>query len=60
MGGNDLTDVYIKQLGDLRIFGYAAPDPLQQTNSQRAFLVLDNDYSPAEYNRLPTRSCRCR
>ena len=50
-GGDGLTDVYIKQLGDQRIFGYAAPDPDQETKTQTAYLVMDNNYIQAEYQR---------
>ena len=50
-GGNGLTDVYLKQIGDQRIFGYAAPDPDQDTKTQAAYLVMDNDYSQADYPR---------
>jgi hypothetical protein len=51
LGGNDKTDVYIKQLGPSQIFGYSAPDPGQKTNSQSAYLVMDNDYRQSEYPR---------
>ena len=51
LGGNGVTDVYVKQLGDQRIFGYAAPDPQQDTNLQHAFLVLDNDYADEAFAR---------
>jgi hypothetical protein len=51
LGGNDKTDVYIKQLGPSQIFGYSAPDPGQRTNSQSAYLVMDNDYRQSEYPR---------
>ena len=50
-GGNDKTDVYIKQLGPSQIFGYSAPDPGQRTNQQSAYLVMDNDYRQSEYPR---------
>jgi hypothetical protein len=51
LGGNDKTDVYIKDLGAQRIFGYSAPDPGQTGNSEHAYLVLDNDYSQSQYPR---------
>jgi hypothetical protein len=51
LGGDDRTDVYIKQLGPSQIFGYSAPDPGQRTNSQHAYLVMDNDYRQSEYPR---------
>ena len=50
-GDADKVDVYLKQLGDQGIFGYATPDPGQETNSQAAYLVVDNDFSPSEYPR---------
>ncbi|MEA2404972.1 MAG: hypothetical protein QOE08_1619 [Thermoleophilaceae bacterium] len=50
-GGDGLTDVYIKQLGNQKIFGYSSPDPDQETRTQFAYLVMDNDYSQAEYSR---------
>lgn len=46
------TDVYLAQIGDRGLFGYAAPDPRPRQSCKRscfAFLVLDNDYSPAEF-----------
>jgi len=42
-GGNSKTDVYIKQLGDQGIFGYAATEGSGQTRS--AYQVMDDDYS---------------
>jgi hypothetical protein len=50
-GETDKVDVYVKQLGDQGIFGYATPDPGQSGNSQAAYLVMDNDFSAAEYPR---------
>ncbi len=48
-GGDDRTDVYIKNIGPGGIFGYAAPDPGQTGSQVAAFQVMDNDYSQAEY-----------
>ena len=52
-GGDDRTDVYIKNIGPEGIFGYAAPDARQPTSAGRhqlaAYLVMDNDYCQAEY-----------
>ena len=42
-GGNAKTDVYIKQLGDQGIFGYASTEGSGQTRS--AYQVMDDDYS---------------
>jgi hypothetical protein len=50
-GDADKVDVYLKQLGDQGIFGYATPDPGQESNSQASYLVMDNDFTPAEYPR---------
>ncbi|MDQ3935202.1 MAG: Ig-like domain-containing protein [Actinomycetota bacterium] len=50
-GDFNKVDVYIKQLGNQGIFGYATPDPGQSGNSQAAYLVMDNDYTSAEYPR---------
>ncbi len=46
-GGTAKTDVYIKQIGNQGIYGYAAPE--QNTQSSYAYLVMDDDYSPAEF-----------
>jgi hypothetical protein len=43
LGGNSKTDVYIAQIGDEGIFGYAAPE--QNSVSSYAYLVMDDDYS---------------
>ena len=44
------SDIYLKQLGDLGLFGYQAVDPGQgRERSQYGYLVLDNDYSKNEY-----------
>ena len=50
-GEQGLTDVYVKDIGKLGLYGYAAPDPDQPDgdNSRYAFLVMDDDYSPAEF-----------
>jgi hypothetical protein len=44
------TDVYIKNVGGQGVYGYSAPDPGQgRTLSQHAYLVMDNDFSAAEF-----------
>ena len=48
-GGDDRTDVYIKNIGPNGIFGYSAPDPGQQGSQVAAFIVMDNDYQQSEY-----------
>ena len=50
-GDVDKVDVYIKQLGDQGIFGYATVDAGQSDNKQSSYLVMDNDYVQAEYPR---------
>jgi hypothetical protein len=55
-GGNDLTDVYIKNIGPQGIFGYSAPDisdARQGGNHWSAYLVMDNDYRQQEFARYP-------
>ena len=49
-GGNSKTDVYLKNISSQGLFGYAAPDPSQGlVRKQYAYLVIDNDYSAAEF-----------
>ena len=45
------TDVYVQELGGRGIYGYSAPDPGQRSLSQSAYLVMDNDYSAAQFPR---------
>jgi hypothetical protein len=50
LGGDAKTDVYVKDIGDDGIFGYAAPDPGQSgARSKHAFQVMDDDYAPEEF-----------
>lgn len=45
------TDIYLKELGDQGLFGYAAADPGQgNARSMYGYLVIDNDY--AEFPRF--------
>jgi Family of unknown function (DUF6055) len=50
-GGAGLTDVYLKDIGKLGLYGYASIDPGQPQGdvSRYAFQVMDNDYSKAEF-----------
>jgi hypothetical protein len=53
-GGSGLTDIYLSNIGAQGIFGYAAPDDNSQSCRQPpfhcfAYLVLDDDYSQAEF-----------
>ena len=44
------SDIYLKQLGNVGLFGYQTVDPGQGRNrSQYGYMVLDNDYSKAEF-----------
>ncbi len=44
------ADIYLKQLGNAGVFGYESPDPGQgQIRSKYGYLVIDDDYAPAEY-----------
>ncbi len=44
------ADVYLKQLGDDGLFGYQTVDPGQgRKRSQYGYMVLDNDFSKAEF-----------
>jgi hypothetical protein len=44
------ADIYLKQLGKSGVFGYESPDPGQgQIRSKYGYLVIDDDYAPAEY-----------
>jgi hypothetical protein len=53
-GGHGKTDIYLSEIGG-QLFGYAAPDPGQVSKSGQVqrrlagYLVLDNDYSAAEF-----------
>ena len=52
-GGEGLVDIYLVDIGDDGLFGYAAPDPPPSQRCGRkcfAYLVLDNDYAPDEFN----------
>jgi Family of unknown function (DUF6055) len=50
-GDEGLTDVYIKDIGKLGLYGYASPDPDQATSdtTRYGYLVMDDDYSAAEF-----------
>ena len=45
------VDVYVMDVGDEGIFGYATPDAGQTGRSQRAYLVMDDDYAQDEFPR---------
>lgn len=52
-GDNDLPDIYLADIGDQGVFGYASVDNAADKSRKHqgfpGYLVLDNDYSPAEY-----------
>ena len=51
--GDPQVDIYLKELGDQRLFGFAATDPGQNQLSQHSYLVIDNDFDPAQYGGAP-------
>ena len=46
---DEQVDIYLKELGDQNLFGFAATDPGQNQQSQHSYLVIDNDFDPAQY-----------
>ena len=51
--GDAQVDIYLKELGEQRLFGFAATDPGQNQLSQHSYLVIDNDFDPAQYGGAP-------
>ena len=51
--GDGRVDIYLKELGADRLFGFAATDPGQRRVSQHSYLVIDNDFDPAQYDGVP-------
>jgi hypothetical protein len=52
LGGSSLTDIYLVDVGGRGLFGYSAADPPPAQRCIRscfAYLVMDNDFSPAEF-----------
>jgi hypothetical protein len=45
------TDVYLKNIGDQALYGFASADPNQDTFGQHAYLVLDNDFAEDVFSR---------
>ena len=41
--------MYVKDVGELGLYGYASPDPGQATQTRHAFQVMDDDYAAAEF-----------
>ena len=48
--GDGRVDIYLKDLGAERLFGFASTDPGQSKLKQHSYLVIDNDFDPAQYN----------
>jgi hypothetical protein len=47
------TDIYLMELGELGLFGYAASDPGQgDARRVHGYLVIDNDYSRSRFGRF--------
>jgi hypothetical protein len=49
LGGGPETDIYLADVGDSDLFGYASPDPHQISRRRFAYLVIDDDYATAQY-----------
>ena len=53
-GGDNRVDIYLKDLGADKLFGFAATDLNQNSQSQSSYLVIDDDFAPAQYNNEPS------
>lgn len=51
--GDGRIDIYLKELGEQKLFGFAATDPGQDRLRQHSYLVIDNDFDPAQYGGAP-------
>ncbi len=49
LGGSSKTDIYLADVGNSGLFGYANSDPGQVGRRRYSYLVLDNDFSPSQY-----------
>jgi hypothetical protein len=47
--GDGRIDIYLKDLGEQRLFGFAATDTGQDQLTQHSYLVIDNDFDPLQY-----------
>jgi hypothetical protein len=54
-GGQNLTDIYLTDVGGSGIYGYSAPDDQRESHSLYAYLVLDNDFSPSQFPSYSSR-----
>ena len=52
--GDAFVDIYLKDLGPEHLFGFVATDLNQGALSQSSYLVIDNDFDPAQYNGQPS------
>jgi len=50
-GGNNLFDVYLKDVGSQGLYGYCAPEYLKpgRTREASGYCVLDNDFSSSQF-----------
>ncbi len=49
LGGGPQTDIYLADIGDSDLFGYASPDPNQLSRKRFSYLVIDDDYSAGQF-----------
>ncbi len=47
--GDGRIDIYLKDVGEQRLFGFATTDPDQAEVRQHSYLVIDNDFDPLQY-----------
>ncbi|WKN47391.1 MXAN_6640 family putative metalloprotease [Nocardioides sp. Arc9.136] len=59
-GGNGKFDVYLKELGAKRLYGYCAPEYRKKGTKWVAsgYCVLDNDFAQAQYGAPPAKSLK--
>lgn len=55
-GGDGKLDIYLSELGDLGLYGYAVPE--EDARQSYSYLVLDNDYAQWQYNAPPLVSLK--
>jgi hypothetical protein len=48
-GGGPKTDIYLADIGDSNLFGYASPDAGQTSRKRFAYLVIDDDYASPQF-----------
>ncbi len=47
--GDGRVDIYLKELGEVGLFGFANKDAGQRGRSRYSYLVIDDDFDPAQY-----------